>query len=132
MDARLDFVLLAGLTLIGGQAPTSGEHAAALRDPKHALWSRPAPEIYRVQMDTTKGKIVLEITRSMAPRGADRFYHLVETGFYNDSRFFASSKGDLCNSASPAIRRSPPSGGTRASPMIRCAPAMCAEASRMP
>jgi homoserine O-acetyltransferase len=31
---------------------------------------------------------MLEVTRALAPRGADRFYHLVETGFYDDSRFF--------------------------------------------
>ena len=30
----------------------------------------------------------MEVTRKQAPRGADRFYHLVETGFYDDSRFF--------------------------------------------
>jgi len=93
MGAKLGFILLAGFTFIGGQAPPFGERAAALRDPKHALWSRPAPEIYRVQMDTTKGKMVLEITRSLAPRGADRFYHLVATGFYDDSRFYRVIKG---------------------------------------
>lgn len=28
------------------------------------------------------------MTRALAPRGADRFYHLVESGFYDDSRFY--------------------------------------------
>jgi homoserine O-acetyltransferase len=60
----------------------------ALRDPKNALWSKPAPEVYRVQIDTSKGRFVSQVTRALAPRGADRFYHLVETGFYDDSRFF--------------------------------------------
>jgi cyclophilin family peptidyl-prolyl cis-trans isomerase len=44
-------------------------------------------------METTKGKIVLEITRSLAPRGADRFYHLVETGFYDSSRLYRVIQG---------------------------------------
>ncbi len=61
---------------------------ARLRNPRHPLWSRPAPAVYRVRIDTTKGSFVLEVTRSLAPRGADRFYHLVETGFYDDSRFY--------------------------------------------
>jgi cyclophilin family peptidyl-prolyl cis-trans isomerase len=61
---------------------------SALRDPKNALWSKPAPDVYRVRIDTSKGRFVLEVTRALAPRGADRFYHLVETGFYDDSRFF--------------------------------------------
>jgi homoserine O-acetyltransferase len=30
----------------------------------------------------------MEVTRSLAPLGADRFYHLVESGFYDNSRFF--------------------------------------------
>ena len=81
------------LATYGGQAPATGERAAALRDPSHSLWSRPAPDIYRIQLDTSKGKIILEITRALAPRGADRFYHLVETGFYDDSRFYRVIKG---------------------------------------
>lgn len=71
-------------------AQTAGpdERAAALRDPSHPLWNRPAPERYRAQLETTKGNIVLEVTRSLGPRGADRFYHLVETGFFDHSRFY--------------------------------------------
>jgi cyclophilin family peptidyl-prolyl cis-trans isomerase len=60
----------------------------ALRDPKHALWSKPAPDVYRVRIDSSKGRFVMEVTRALAPRGADRFYHLVETRFYDGSRFF--------------------------------------------
>jgi cyclophilin family peptidyl-prolyl cis-trans isomerase len=47
-----------------------------------------APEIYRVKIETTKGTFTLEATRSLAPLGADRFYHIVESGFYDDSRFY--------------------------------------------
>jgi cyclophilin family peptidyl-prolyl cis-trans isomerase len=39
-------------------------------------------------METTKGNFTLEVTRVLAPIGADRFYHLVEAGFYDDSRFY--------------------------------------------
>jgi homoserine O-acetyltransferase len=60
----------------------------ALRNPNDPVWTRPAPEVYRVKLATTKGSIVLEVSRGLAPHGADRFYHLVEEGFYNDSRFF--------------------------------------------
>ncbi len=81
------------ICLCFGQTPSAEDRAAALRDSNHPLWSRVAPESYRVQIDTTKGKIVLEVTRSLAPRGADRFYHLVETGFYDDSRFYRVIRG---------------------------------------
>ena len=40
-----------------------------------------------------KGVIVLEVTRALAPRGADRFYHLVQVGFYDNSRFFRVISG---------------------------------------
>ena len=60
----------------------------ALRYPTAGIWSEPAPAVYRVRIETSKGSFVLEVTRSLAPRGADRFYHLVENGFYDDSRFF--------------------------------------------
>jgi cyclophilin family peptidyl-prolyl cis-trans isomerase len=66
---------------------------AALRNPQAPLWSRPAPPSYRVRVETTKGPFVLEVTRSLAPLGAARFYHLVETGFYDNTRFFRAVPG---------------------------------------
>lgn len=44
--------------------------------------------MYRVKIETTKGHVVLEVDRSLAPRGADRFYHLVQVGFFDNSRFY--------------------------------------------
>ena len=64
-----------------------------MHDPTHRLWSRPAPDTYRVRIETSKGSLVLEAERALAPHGADRFYHLVETGFYDDSRFFRVIEG---------------------------------------
>jgi Cyclophilin type peptidyl-prolyl cis-trans isomerase/CLD len=104
----------------------------ALRDPKNALWSKPAPEVYRVRIDTGKGSFVLEITRALAPRGSDRFYHLVETGFYDDSRFFRVIAGRFAQFGIPAIRPSPASGEISRFPMIRCARAIPVEPSPMP
>jgi cyclophilin family peptidyl-prolyl cis-trans isomerase len=67
---------------------TQARLTAALHNPKAPLWSRPAPDFYRVRVETTKGNFVMEVTRRLAPMGADRFYHLVQTGFYDNSRFF--------------------------------------------
>jgi len=47
-----------------------------------------APETYRVQFETTKGNFTVEIARAWAPLGADRFYNLVKSGFYDGARFF--------------------------------------------
>jgi cyclophilin family peptidyl-prolyl cis-trans isomerase len=75
------------IAIAAAQGPVD-QRNPALKDPKAPLWSQPAPDTYRVKIDTTKGSIILEVTRALAPIGADRFYHLVETGFYNNSRFY--------------------------------------------
>ena len=47
-----------------------------------------APEVFRVEMITSKGPVTIEVTRADAPRGADRFYNLVKNGFLDGDRFF--------------------------------------------
>lgn len=47
-----------------------------------------APNTFRVKLDTTRGPIVIEVTRAWAPIGADRFYNLVKAGFYTDMPFY--------------------------------------------
>jgi peptidyl-prolyl cis-trans isomerase A (cyclophilin A) len=47
-----------------------------------------APETFRVRLETTKGAIVIDCVRAWAPHGADRFYELVTSGYYDDSAIF--------------------------------------------
>jgi peptidyl-prolyl cis-trans isomerase A (cyclophilin A) len=47
-----------------------------------------APAEFKVRLDTSKGDIVLKITRDWAPKGADRFHALVKAGYYDDCRFY--------------------------------------------
>jgi peptidyl-prolyl cis-trans isomerase A (cyclophilin A) len=49
--------------------------------------TEPAPERFRVRLQTTKGDIVIDAQRSWAPHGADRFYELVRAGYYDDVAF---------------------------------------------
>ena len=46
------------------------------------------PEVYRVKLETTKGDIIIEVHQEWAPRGADHFFELVHSKFYDNSRFF--------------------------------------------
>ena len=55
--------------------------------------SASAPPQFRVRLETTKGTIVIEVHRDWAPLGADRFYELVTSGYYDDSRFYRVVKG---------------------------------------
>ena len=87
------FIAFTTLLAAASQALAPEERSRALHDPHDSLWSQPAPSMYRVRIETTKGIILLDVTRALAPRGADRFYHLVQVGFYDNSRFFRVISG---------------------------------------
>lgn len=65
----------------------------ALRDPSSAFWSTRAPRQFLARIETTKGAFVIDVHRDWSPRGADRFYHLVQSGFFDDSRFYRVRAG---------------------------------------
>jgi peptidyl-prolyl cis-trans isomerase A (cyclophilin A) len=47
-----------------------------------------APETFKVNLDTSRGPVVIEVTRALAPNGADHFYTLVKAKYYDGARFF--------------------------------------------
>jgi len=50
--------------------------------------SSSAPSVYKVNLDTSRGPVVIEVHRDWAPIGADHFYTLVKSGYYDGARFF--------------------------------------------
>ena len=78
--SRMAVSLLAVLALCGcgGETPKEAPKAARLEH---------APDVYRVKFETTKGDFIVEVTRAWAPRGADRFYELVTSRYYDGVRF---------------------------------------------
>ncbi|HEY5166893.1 MAG TPA: peptidylprolyl isomerase [Pseudolabrys sp.] len=83
--------------------------AATLATPALAQSPNPAeqaPATYKVRFDTSKGAFVLQVTRAWAPLGADRFYNLVKSGFYDNVRFFRVISGFMVQfgiSGDPAL-----------------------------
>jgi len=55
-----------------------------------------APDSFKAQFDTTKGKFTVEVIRSLSPNGADRFYNLVRSGYFKDVAFFRVIPGFMC------------------------------------
>lgn len=60
----------------------------SLLDPKKPEFNLPAPAEFTVKLETSKGDIVLKVTRAWAPKGADRFFNLVKNGYYDETRFY--------------------------------------------
>lgn len=53
----------------------------------------PGPAQYKVQMQTTKGDVVILVHRDWSPLGADHFYELTHMKFYDNNGFFRSLPG---------------------------------------
>ena len=53
-----------------------------------AVPSGPAPDSFKVAFETSKGPIVVQVNRAWSPLGADRFYQLTQSRFFDDERFF--------------------------------------------
>src|SRR5260370_38553568 len=70
-------LLLAGC----GAEPPNNEAAAPVKP-------QPAPDIYKVKLETSKGDILVEVHKEWAPRAAERFYELVHAKYYNEARFY--------------------------------------------
>lgn len=69
-------------------APATSAFAQADKLTNPAALTEQAPATYKARFETSKGVFVVEVTRALAPRGADRFYNLVKNGYYDGNRFF--------------------------------------------
>jgi peptidyl-prolyl cis-trans isomerase A (cyclophilin A) len=86
------------------QKKSSASARPSLNDP--STLNEKAPASFRAKFTTTRGDIVIEVTRAWAPLGADRFYNLVKNGFYNDASFFRVLPGFVVQfgiSAKPSV-----------------------------
>jgi peptidyl-prolyl cis-trans isomerase A (cyclophilin A) len=105
MTSRVAFLLGCMSALLAGPA-SSQEKKDPLQDPSAPEMNQKAPATYKAKFSTSKGDIVIKVTRDWAPNGADRFYNLVKNGFYNDCRFFRVVSGFMCQfgiNGDPAI-----------------------------
>jgi peptidyl-prolyl cis-trans isomerase A (cyclophilin A) len=74
----------------GAKTATRGADPALLNP---ALMRAKAPEVYQAKFTTTRGDVIIEVTRAWAPLGADRFYNLVRHHFFDGASFFRVVSG---------------------------------------
>jgi peptidyl-prolyl cis-trans isomerase A (cyclophilin A) len=91
MTTRRSILGLAPALLLAALAAPAFAQAPDLANP--AALVEKAPATYKVRFDTSKGPFVIQVHRSWAPHGADRFYNLVKHGFYDNDRFFRVISG---------------------------------------
>ncbi|MEM7436873.1 MAG: peptidylprolyl isomerase, partial [Myxococcota bacterium] len=112
--------LVACLALAGAvSSPAYGEESKAPKQDESKAdkpASKKAPARYEAELLTTQGPIVIEVERAWAPRGADRFYQLVKSGYFTNVAFFrvidgfmaqAGISGDPATSAKWRNKRIP-------------------------
>jgi peptidyl-prolyl cis-trans isomerase A (cyclophilin A) len=76
----------AALATLVAMAAAVGAVPEKLTDPSKL--TEKAPPTYKAKFETTKGTFVVEVTRDWSPQGADRFYNLVKSGYYDGVKFF--------------------------------------------
>jgi len=69
-----------------------------------------APAVFVAEMATgsPSGSVTIEVHRDWAPRGADRFYQLIKSGFFNNARVFRVVPGFVVQwgiNGDPAVQK---------------------------
>lgn len=80
--------ILVSATLAAVCAVLIGAQSHPLLNPEAPEFKLPAPARFFVRLETSRGLILLDVERRLAPNGVDRFYALVKHGFYDGARFF--------------------------------------------
>jgi peptidyl-prolyl cis-trans isomerase A (cyclophilin A) len=106
----LGYVLMS-LIAMGCKPATSTEpqkEAAKTEAPTKMEETKKVPDNFTVKLATTKGDLLLDVHREWAPKGADRFYELVTTGYFKDVAFFRVLDGFMAQAGihgDPAVNK---------------------------
>jgi peptidyl-prolyl cis-trans isomerase A (cyclophilin A) len=79
---------LASFALAGAVTACDSRPASNVGLPPDPSAQPEAPRVFQARFETSKGPFVIEVHRAWAPHGADRFYQLVRSGFFDNTRFF--------------------------------------------
>ena len=94
MDRRCMFVVARGMcpaivaASLMGLVVDCGKRSDPLANPNDSALSAAAPDSFRVEFETSRGKFAAVARRGWAPRGVDRFYYLTKHHYYDSTYFF--------------------------------------------
>ena len=94
---KFSTVILLGLALAGCTSAA-----------KQSASQSSAGDTYRVLLDTTRGPVVIDVNRSLAPNGAQHFYELVKAKYFDGARFYRVVPGFVVQwgaAADPAVTK---------------------------
>jgi peptidyl-prolyl cis-trans isomerase A (cyclophilin A) len=122
-DCGILLSVAACVMLAACSSPTneSKEEPPKKEEPKAAIPEK-APDVFKVDFDTSKGMVVVEVHRDWAPLGVDHFYTLVKLGFYDGDRFFRYVRGFIVQfgvSGDPKANRTWANANIQDDPVIR-------------
>jgi cyclophilin family peptidyl-prolyl cis-trans isomerase len=75
------------------QTPATTAGGPDFRNPASPAMREAAPAVFQARFETSNGDFVVEVHRDWAPLGADRFYNLVRSGYFDGVRFFRVISG---------------------------------------
>jgi peptidyl-prolyl cis-trans isomerase A (cyclophilin A) len=87
---------------------TAAQGAVDFRNPAAPAMGETAPAAFRVRFETSAGSFTVAVHRDWAPLGADRFYNLARSGYFDDVRFFRVLPGFVAQfgmHGDPAVTR---------------------------
>ena len=94
MYRRLFALALVAAACRGGPRADSAATAAPdFHNPASPAFAAQAPDSFRARFETSQGDFVIAVHRAWAPLGADRFYNLARSGYYDNVRFFRVISG---------------------------------------
>lgn len=76
------------LTLVGFSCLVAACSDKTPPPPPKGAVGAPSADSFQVSFETSRGTFIVAVNRAWAPKGADRFRELVESGFFDDDRFF--------------------------------------------